>query len=100
MDVGFGPVHDLAEFGPVVHLFKVQVLHRRAGDDETVIVGILYGVEGGVEGFQVAAVHVLGAVAHGAQQFHLDLQGGVGKFPQELGLRDDLRGHQVQDQEF
>lgn len=41
----------------------------------------------------MAAVYVLGAVADGLQQLHLDLQGGVGEFPQQLRLGGDLGGH-------
>ena len=47
----------------------------------------------------MAPVHVLGVVADGLQQFHLDLQGGVGEFPQQLGLRGDLGGHQVENEQ-
>ena len=47
----------------------------------------------------MAPVHVLGVVADGLQQFHLDLQGGVGELPQQLGLRGDLGGHQVENEQ-
>ena len=98
VDMGFGPLHDLAQLLPVVHRLKVQVFYRGAGDDQAVVVLVLDLVVGGVEGLQVAPVHVLGVVADGLQQFHLDLQGGVGEFPQQLGLRGDLGGHQVENE--
>ena len=50
MDVGLGPVHDLAELAPVVHRFKVHDLHGGTGDDEAVVILVLDLVEGGIEG--------------------------------------------------
>ena len=44
------------------------------------------------------AVGVSGAVAGGLEQLHLDLEGGVGQLAQDLGLGDNLGGHQVEDQ--
>ena len=48
----------------------------------------------------MVGVGVGGDVAAGLQQLHLYLQGGVGQFAQQLGLCDDLGGHQVQDQQL
>lgn len=99
VDMGGGPVHDLAQLVPVVHIGEVQILHRRAGDDHAIELPVLDLVEGGVEGGEMVGVRILGDVAQGVEQFHLDLEGGVGQLAQQLGLRDDLSGHQVEDQQ-
>ena len=100
VNVGSGPGHDLTQLLPVVHGLEIQVFHRGAGDDQPVVIGVLDLIKGGIEGFQMAVIHVLGDVADGLQKFHLSLQGAVGKFAQQLGLRDDLGGHQVQNQQL
>ena len=46
----------------------------------------------------MVGVRVLGGVAGHLQKLYLDLEGGVGQLAQQLGLRHDLGGHQVQDQ--
>ena len=68
-----GPVHDLAELGPVVDLFERHLLHRRACDDQAVVVNVADVVERAVERLQVAGAHVRGLVRFGAQQVHLHL---------------------------
>ena len=35
-------------------------------------------------------------MAQGVQQLHLDLERGVGQLAEQLGLRDDLGGHEIQ----
>ena len=45
-------------------------------------------------------VDVLGDVAGGLQQLHLHLEGGVGELAHELGLGDDLGGHEVEDEQL
>ena len=97
VDVGLGPRHDLAQLRPVVHLLKLQVLHRRAGDDKAVIFVVLDLLKGGVEGFQMRHVGVMPHVAGCLQQLHLDLKRRVGQLAQQLGLGDDLGGHEVED---
>ena len=98
MGVGFGPLHNLAELRPVVHLVELQILHRRACDDHAVILLVPNPVEGGVEALQMVAVRVLGDIAGGAQQLHLNLKRGVGQLAEDLGLGDDLGGHQIEDE--
>ena len=98
VDVGLGPLHDLAQLVPIVHVGEVQVLHGGAGDDHTVVFSVTDLIEGGIEGGQVVGIGVLRDVAGGVQQLHLHLEGGVGQLAQQLGLCDDLGGHQVQDQ--
>ena len=43
-------------------------------------------------------ISMLGLIAGRAQQLYLDLKRGVGELAQDLGLGDDLGGHQIQDQ--
>ena len=99
VDMGTGPVHDLAKLPPVVHLLKLQVFHRSAGDNHAVELLVLYLIEGGVEGLQVGHVRVLGGVALGLEQMYIDLEGRIGQLAQQLGLGDDLGGHQVEDEQ-
>ena len=61
-----GPIHDLAELGPVVDLLERHLLHRRARDDQAVVVDIADVVERTVERLQVAGTHVRGLVRLGA----------------------------------
>ena len=97
--VGLRPLHDLAEFRPVVHFFEFQPLHRRPGDDKAVEVLVAHRVEGGVEGLQMLGGRVLRVVARRLQQLHFNLQRRVRQLPQNLGLRGDLGGHEVQQQQ-
>ena len=99
VDVGAGPVHNLAQLVPIVHLLKLQVLHRRAGDNHAVELLVPHLVKGGVEGLQMGDVGVLGGVAPGLEQLDVDLEGGVGQLAQQLGLGDDFGGHQVEDEQ-
>ena len=100
MDVGGGPVHDLAQLIPVVHVGEVQIFHRSPGDDHAVVIPVFDLVKGGIEGGQMFRVGVLRDMAEGVEQLHLYLQGGVGQLPQQLSLGHDLRGHQIQDQQL
>ena len=61
------PLHDGAELRPVVHLFEVQLLHRRARDDQAVEALVLDLVERGVERLQVLGGDVRCLVAGGLQ---------------------------------
>ena len=91
--------HDLAELIPVVHVGEIQILHRCAGDDHAVILLILDLMEGRIKGRQVLGVSILGNVAQGVEQLYLDLERRVGELAQQLGLGDDLSGHQIQDKQ-
>ena len=95
-----GPIHDLAELGPVVDLLERHLLHRRARDDQAVIVDVADVVERAVERLQVAGAYVRGLVRLGAQQVHLHLQRRVGELAHDLRLGGNLGGHQVQDQDL
>ena len=96
MDVGLAPLHDLAQLRPVVHRLKLHQLHRRAGDDHAVEFAILQVIKGLVEGQKMLLGHILGLVGGHHHQLQMHLQGRVAKKTAQLGLGDDLGGHQVQ----
>ena len=93
-----GPIHDLAELGPVVDLLERHLLHRRARDDQAVVMDVADVVECAVERLQVAGAYVRGLVRFGAQQVHLHLQRRVGELAHDLRLGGNLGGHEVEDE--
>ena len=98
VDMTAGPLHDLTQLVPILHLGEVQVFHRRAGDDHAVVFPPPDLIEGGVKGLQVVLVDVLGTITGSPEQLYLDLEGRVGQLAQDLCLGDDLGGHQVEDE--
>ena len=72
------PFHDLAQLVQVFHIGEVQIFHRRAADDHTVIAAVSDLVECGKR-FQMVAVDVLRPVTGCLEQFDLDLKRSVGK---------------------
>ena len=98
VDMTAGPLHDLTQLVPILHLGEVQVFHRRAGDDHAVVFPPADLIEGGVKGLQVVLVDVLGTITGSPEQLYLDLEGRVGQLAQDLCLGDDLGGHQVEDE--
>ena len=100
VDVGFAPFHDPAQLGPVVHFFKGQLLHRGAGNDHSVKFSFLDFVKGFVKGQQMVGGSVFCRMGGGVHQLQMHLQGRIAQKAAELGFRDDLCGHQVQQQNF
>ena len=96
MDIGLAPLHDPAQLRPVVHRFKLHQLHRCAGDDHAVEFAILQLIEGLVEGQKMLRGHILGLVGGHLHELQMHLQRGVAQESGELGLRNDLGGHQIQ----
>ena len=96
-DVLLGPVDDLAELLPVVHVLKGHLLHGRTGDDEAVIVLVAEAVEGVVELHQMVLRDVRGRVGRDAHEVAAHLQRRLGDEAQELRLGLDLGGHEVED---
>ncbi len=96
-DVGARPVEYLGDFAPVVDFLEGHLLYGGAGDDHAVVPLVAHLVEVGVEGLHVLDGGVLRGVALDLHEGDFDLQGGVGKKPDEVGLGGDLQGHQVQD---
>ena len=90
-----GPIQDLAQFVPVIHLVKIHLFHRGTGDDHAVVVVVPNFGKLLIESIQVLLGGIFGGVGHGLQKIHLDLQRGIGKTPEDLGLGGDFGGHQV-----
>ena len=100
VNVGLAPLHDLAQLGPVVHLFKGQILHRRAGDDQSVKGSVLHLLKGLVKSQHVLLRGVFGHVPRRGNQLQLDLKRGVAQNPGQLRLCVRLGGHQVQQEDL
>ena len=98
-DVGLAPGKDLAQLLPVFHLLKLELLHRRARDDQAVEVLLAHLVKRLVEGEHVLLGRVFGDVALHHQQLQLDLQRRVAQQARQLRLRRDLGGHEVEQQQ-
>ena len=96
--VGLAPLHDPAELIPVFHLLKVQLLHRRAGDDHAVEIAVLYVLKIRVELEHVFLRGVFAHIGAGLHELQLHLQGRVAQQTGELGLRRNLGGHEIQQQ--
>ena len=77
--MSFAPLHNFAQLVPVVHIGKVQVLNRSAGDDHAVILVLSNFREGSIKRGEMIGVGVLRDVTGGVQQLHLYLKGGVGQ---------------------
>ena len=98
VNVGFGPLHNLTQFVPVVHIRKIQIFYWSAGDNHAVIAAVLYLGKGAVKGAQMVLVNVLRRIAGSLQQFYLNLKRRVGEFSQELG--HDFGRHQIEDDQL
>ena len=59
MDIGLAPLHDPAQFIPVVHFLKRHLLHRRAGNDHAVKLPVLQFIKGLVKGKQMFLGNIL-----------------------------------------
>ncbi len=97
LDMGLGPLHDLAELRPVVDLIVGELLHRRPGDDQAIEVPVFDLIEAVVKLVQmvVGGVHCL--VGGDAQKRNVQLERGIAQHSEELKLRILLLWHQVQD---
>ena len=100
VDVRLTEVHDLAQLLPVIHLFKVDLLHRRTGDDHAVIAVVLHLVEGLIKRLEVGRRDMGRRMAGRLQQGHVDLNGRIGQQAGDLGLGGDLGRHEVQDEDL
>lgn len=61
-DVGFGPVHNFHKLIPVVYHFKLHLLHRSAGDDQSVEPAFYHLAEGFIKFVNMALGCVFGFV--------------------------------------
>ena len=98
--MGPGPIQDGLELVPIVHLFERQVLHRRTGDHESVVIVVAERVKRLVELDQMVGADVGGLVRGGLHEVDLHLQRGLGDQAEQLGLRLDLLGHEVEDHQL
>ena len=96
MDVGLRPVEDLAQLVPVGDGLEIQMLDRRAGDDQPVELLARHLAERAVERRHVLGGGVAGLVPGHPDQLEVDLQGCRADQPGELVLGLDLLRHQVQ----
>ena len=73
-NVRIRPIHDIDEFGPIIHFFKGKQFHRRAGDDETVEFLTAHLRKRFVMIDQVLLRDILGCMRGGVEQgdFHLE----------------------------
>ena len=73
VDMGTAPIHDLAEFLPVFHLFELHLFDRRAGDDHPVVIFVFYFIKGLIETDHMLLSRMLRHPLDG-QKLHIDLQ--------------------------
>ena len=73
VDMGFAPVHDLADLIPVGDFGEVEFFDGGACDDHAVEVLVFDVVKGAVEGLQVFLGGVFGLMVFDADEFQLDL---------------------------
>lgn len=98
VNVALAPLHDLAQFRPIVHVLEGQVLDRSASDDHSVEELVSDRVEGLVEREHMFCRSILVGPAACRDELNLDLKRSVAQKPCQLRLRSDLRGHEVKDQ--
>ena len=96
VDVGVAPLHDLDKLVPVVDVLEVHLLHGGTGNDERVVAAVAKRLEGVVELDEVVVGGVLALVARHAHEVHVHLQRRLGNEAQDLRLRLDLLGHEVE----
>jgi hypothetical protein len=99
MHIGLGPVEDARQLVPIGDVLEIQMLDRRAGDDQPVefLARLLHLREGAVERLHMCGGGVLRLVARHPDQRQFDLQGRRADQAGELRLGLDLLGHQVQE---
>ena len=94
--MGLAPLHDFAQFLPVVHVLKRHLLHRRTGDDHAVKFPVFQLLKALVKGQKMLLGHILGLVGRGMHQLQIYLKGSIAQKTAQLSLGDDLGGHQIQ----
>ena len=76
-DIGFAPLHNLAQFVPVLHLLKSHLFHRRAGNDHSVETHILNIVKSLIKFKEMFRGGVFGNMGFHLDQFHIHLKRSV-----------------------
>ena len=72
-DILFAPLHNFAEFLPVIHLFKGKVFHRGAGDDKAIELCMAHLLKSLVKSIKMCFGSVFGFMGFWAQQNHFHL---------------------------
>ena len=92
------PIHDVLQLIPVIDLFKGQVLHRRAGDDQSIkflvadlIKGLVKSRAGALRGCSCSRGWLV------RSRVISTWSGELPKQAQQLGFGGDLGRHQVED---
>ena len=95
-----GPLEDLLQFLPAVHLLIFNLFHRCAGDDHAVIVIVPNILKGLVELIQVVYPGILRLMAARRYECNVQLERRVGEGAQKLKLRVLLERHEIQDHDL
>ena len=98
VDVGLAPLHDFAEFGPVIHFLEGDMFDGRARDDHAVEFLVFDLIEGLIEGEQVFFRDVFGLMGARMNELHFDLQGGIPEKSGKLRFRFDLFWHKIENE--
>ena len=91
------PVKDLLDLIPIGNFLKVERLHRGTCDDHTIELLLPHHLEITIEHHHVLNRGVFGCMATKFHKTDLQLQGGIGKQSDQIGLRRYLQGHQIKD---
>lgn len=94
----FAHSEDVAQFRPVVHIFKGELFDWCSGDDHAVIALVANVIQIHVERFHVLGGYVRCFMRDGLQKVDLNLQGRIRELAQNLGFCFDFQGHQIQDE--
>ena len=89
-DMGTGPIEDIGNLIPVVHLFKIKRLYRCTCDDHTIKLLIAHRFEVAVEHHHVFDRRILGGMTTQFHETDLQLQGGVRKETDQVRLSCNL----------
>ena len=95
--VGVGPVEDVDNLAPILHVFKAELLYGGASDNHSVKILLAEHLKVLVEKEHVLYWRVLGCMATKPHKVDFHLQRSVGKQAYEVGFGGHLQGHEVKD---
>ena len=90
------PVENVAQLVPIVHVFEVEVLDGCSCDDEAVELLVAHLLEVTIEGPHVFDRRVFAGVRLDLHEVNLELQRCVREESDEVRLRRDFEGHEVE----
>ena len=96
--VCFAPFHNFAELFPIIHLFKGEMLHRRAGNNHAVKFFLAYIVKDLVKFEHMLSRGVFRFMRSRLQQLYLHLKRRVAQQAQQLCFGFNFGRHQVENQ--